>query len=293
MITINRVFHSLTAGKILLAAVALLLFGGPMAMDLPGVIAGPNERGTPVLRVGTVLATPAPTSDRVTVLLQDGGEPVPLPYLTPYVPVPGDQVSVLYVSGSGNAMSGLVLGGRAGQAGNLVPNSAFLRHAQAQVGVNRPPYLWAHHHASGQLAFVSGTFSGILQRHALTVAINNGVTGDNYVYSSAIPVTPGETLYVDSTADALCFAPNPTSLTTRLIVAWFTDAETPWPDQLSATQAASTVTDFAGGDGFWLTGSVVPPSTARFARVAIRATQSGGDLSYTLRVTNVEMTRNT
>lgn len=252
-------------------------------------INSPTQPAQPGLHVAIVLGDPPPTATRVTVRIFDDDDPVELPYQAGYTPVPGDQVNVLLLGGA--TQSGIVLGGRAGQAGNLVPNSDFGRHAQPQIAATKPPYLWAAHTASGQVATVAGAFSSEYQRHMMLMAINTGTAGDNYAYSAAIPVTPAETLYVDAVADALCFAPSPTTLTTRLVVGWFATASAVWPHQLSETEVASVVTDFAGGDPFWLTGSVTVPADAAFARVAIRASQTSGDLNYSLRVNHVEMTR--
>jgi hypothetical protein len=261
-------------------------------VGLENQLGDPNGPPQAVFRVGTVVASPPPTASVVWVQMGAGQDPVDVPYVSPYVPVAGDRVVIAWQTTNGT-LQGIVIGGQNGQAGNLVVNGEFRRHPQPQVAVSKPPYQWAQYVASGQAAIVCGSFSSLLQRHVMIIAIGNGIAGVNYAYSAAIAVTPGETLYGDLVYDALCFAASPTTLTVDLRVGWFANSSNVYPNFISESVLATQNTNVVGGDPWAISGNAVVPSGATYARVGIRASQAGGNLNYTLRVTAAELTRST
>lgn len=281
----------MTRTALVLALMAAMALGGGIALGLADQVNPPTPAAAPTLRVGIVQASPAPTATRVTVLIFEDTDPVRIAYQAPYVPVAGDVVSVLLVGGTTN--SGIVLGLRSGQAGNLVPNSDFGRHPQPQLSVSKPPYMWAQYTESGQAALVAGAFASTLLRHTMLIAITVSSAGVNYAYSSAIPVTPGETLYGDATYVATVFAGSPTTVTVSLRVAFFTSETDVYPNYISESTLFSQATSTPGGDSQAISGSAVVPASATHARASLRVSQAGGDLKYTIGVTNIELTRST
>jgi len=275
----------------LLALMAAFTLGGGSALGLANDVNPATPAAVPALRIGIVQASPAPTATRVSVLVDEESSPIRVSYQAPYVPVAGDTVNVLLLGGSTN--SGIVLGLRSGQAGNLVPNSDFGRHPQPQLTVSKPPYMWTQYTASGQVALVAGAFASTLLRHCMLMAITVSVTGVNYAYSAAIPVTPGETLYGDLVYMATVFAGSPTTVTVSLRVAFFASETDDFPSSISESTLATQATNTPGGEPNAISGNVVVPSGVAFARAAVRVSQAGGDLKYTIAVTNVELTRST
>lgn len=233
----------------------------------------PNPAAQPALRIGTVLDSPPVTSTTVWVEIFEGGDPVELPFQSGYVPVPGDLVNVLLLGGANTA--GIVLGGRAGQSGNLVLNGDFTRIRALQGGVvpAGPPHLWGQYLASG-----TGQVVALLQPdHQMPMLgmFDNAASGTQYAYSAPFPVTPGETIKGDMVFD-LVHVPT-CSVTISLMVGWFNDRRTTWPAQLSeSTLMASSALTFSTKQ--LLSGSAVAPALSSFARVAVKCvhTASGG-----------------
>lgn len=292
MITITEASPTrVTAGRMLAFAVALLIAGGAMTGSLAELINSPNTQAAPVLHVATVLATPAPTATEVSVQFTPGGTAHRFPYHHPYVPVTGDHVTVLLLGGSGATLSGIVLGGRSGQSGNLVVNGGFADARQFPLPATSSllPYHWSQHTASGQTAILAGQYRSKYQRKQLLFAINNGTAGDNYAVSAAFPVRAGETLYVDSLWDYIIFEPSPTTVTVQLRVAWFASAAGTYPGFLSETQIATYSDSLDGAQ--WQGGSTAVPAGVTFARVAVRISQSGGNLNYTAAISEVSARR--
>lgn len=243
-------------------------------------LAGPNAPPSVAARIGIVLASPAATATDVTVSID--GQAHRFPFQAPYVPVAGDEVNVLLIGGSGSSMTGIVLGGRSGTSGNVVLNPRFEHAPQfPQPIATSLPYHWTHYTASGQAATVAGQFDGSHIRPLLMIQHTTGLSGDQYVYSAAFPVTPGETLYADLVGDFTTFAGGlgQTTLTIELRLAWFVAAESAYPYTVSETLIDS-VTDTGDLTGAWLGASATVPATANFGRAMVRTNQTGGNLLY-------------
>lgn len=273
----------LTRVQLITAALVLLIAGG-LVSDLESVIASPNAApGGSVLRVGTVLATPQATATFVWVRMEDDGEPVPLRYQAPYVPVPGDLVNVLFSSPAGGAMNGTVLGGRAGQSGNLVPNPDFraVNHLRPAADAE-PPYMWYAYNASGPAAVCSAVLNTLRQRQMCMLDSNNLGSSDNYLYSSAIEVQRGQELEIDAMYDAFILGTTTLQVETR--VAFYTLVEASYPEFVSEVVIA--VDTFSGTGNFWQSGSTFVPTNPgiAYARVSTRAnyTNGGGGSRYEL-----------
>lgn len=233
----------------------------------------PNAGAQPMLRIGTVLADPPPTAATVWVRIFEGGDPVEMPYQAGYVPVEGDVVNVLLLGGANSA--GIVLGGQSGQSGNLVINGDFsrLRPLVGGVAPVLPPHLWGQYLTTGSAQVLALLDS----EHQVPVLgmFDNAASGTLYAYSAPIPVKLGEIIKVDTTFD-LTHVPT-CSVTVSLMMGWFADRSTAWPNQLSETtlQASSALT-FSTFQ--LLSGSATVPAGALFARVAFKVvhTASGG-----------------
>lgn len=249
---------------------------------MPGAVVNPQQDPTGTtparLRVGTVQATPMPQADFIWVDID--GTVVQATYQTAYVPVPGDRVIITQGDTDWH-----VLGGKAGYAGNLVPNSTFTAHPQAQLAANLPPYTWTRHVASGvspQLCVAlsaAGAFGPIMVMASLVAGAS-----DCYAYSAAFPVTPGATLYADATGDLT--SSGGAALQGQLRVGWYATGQTDYADFLTESVIDSASTTGSLG-GFWMTGTATVPADVRYARVAMRANFAGGGsgfLAYTYRV---------
>lgn len=231
---------------------------------LPEQLAPPTAAAAPVLRVGTVLASPAATAE--TCWVDIFGEPIELDYLSPYVPIPGDQVQVLLQSASGT-MTGVVLGGLSGRSANRVVNGDFRAHPQPDVLTSRLPYTWGQVLISGGAAVVGMYMQTDYQRALAFIGRSVASASDNLVYSAAFPVNEGETLYLDACTDARGMA---ATLTVTFRVAFYTEPTVDWnTDSFSDTLI---YTD-SGAAAFttWATGNIVVPTGAMYARFAIRA----------------------
>lgn len=270
----------------LIATILVLLIAGGVMSNLPAAVANPNTAGPPVVRIGTVLATPAPTATSVAVRFETDGPTHFLPYQAPYVPVTGDQVNVLWYAASGVTMAGIVLGGRAGQSGNLVPNGDFRSVDHLRPASNAiPPHMWSKYTAAGPAAVVSGVLNTQKQRQMLMLDAASSASSDNYVFSAAIPVKPGQLLEIDSMFDA--FLGTNTSLTVQTRVGWFASATDVYPNFISESLIDSDV--MTVNADFWQSGDITVPLSAAFARVAVRAnyTNSGAGATYQLFVGQV------
>ncbi len=262
-----------------------------MTTPLREQINPPNPPAQSSLRVGTVLDSPPATAQTVWVRVFEGGDPVELPYLAGYVPVPGDQVNVLLLGGA--TAAGIVLGGRAGQSGNLVVNGRFQEAPQfPQPASTDVPYHWTLWTASGQAAIVAGSYDGNGLRRVLLCQSLAGGAGDNYVISAPFSCEPGETLFADAISDFVTLAGGlgPTTVTEELLVLWFDSRDKAYPNVVSQDLIA-TVSDNADLDGVWLGGSATAPPGATFARVAFRVTQSGGNLLYSGEIGEISVQR--
>ncbi|MEV4416114.1 hypothetical protein, partial [Catellatospora sp. NPDC049609] len=181
----------------LLTALVVFFIGGLMAGELARVVAPPSGLPQPTLRVGTVVNIPEePTSTHAWVQMVTGEDPIELPLSAGYIPVVGDEVNVLFLATAGSSQ-GLILSGRAGQAGNLVLNGHFQRSRRMGSSSNNPPYHWTVVTLSGQ-APVFNTYLGSSSGLPIAQLYDSPSSGaaDHLVYSAAIPVTPGEDITV-------------------------------------------------------------------------------------------------
>lgn len=249
-----------------------------MAGALPNPLMDPTGPTNARMRVGTVQSSPAPQGDFVWVAVD--GTVIKASYFTNYVPVTGDRVIVTQ-----DDTDWFVLGGKAGYAGNLVPNSTFVAHPQAQLSSSLPPYMWTQYVASGVSPLLcvglssAGAF-GPIMICASTVA----GASDSYAYSAAFPVQTGRTLYVDATGDLT--SSGGATLQGTLRVGWYSNGQTAYAGFASETVIDTRSTTGLLG-GFWMTGSVTVPAGVTYARVAMRANFAGGGsgfLAYTYRV---------
>lgn len=249
-----------------------------MAGELAQQTNPPNPAAAPGLRIGTVLADPPPTAATVWVRIFEGGDPIELPFQAGYVPVTGDVVNVLLLGGANSA--GLVLGGRSGQSGNLVLNGDFsrLRPLIGGVAPVEPPLLWGQYLTTG-----SGQVVALLDaEHQVPVLglFDNAASGTLYAYSAPIPVAAGETIKGDMAFDLTL---NPTcTVTVSLVLGWFADSRTAWPNQLAETAldatSALTFSTFQ-----LLSGSAAVPAGATFARVGVKVVHTAsGSGQYTI-----------
>lgn len=254
-------------------------------MAIADEVNSPTPAAAPMLRVGVIQASPAPTADRVSVLIFQSSDPVRVVYMAPYVPVAGDVVNVLLLGGS--TTSGIVLGGRAAQSGNLVVNSNFYR-APILVfpPINAPPYHWFRYVTSGTAALFCQVFKGSVMRFVGNVAQpSSPANSDTTVYTSPIPVTAGALYSLTTAGHASVFANG--ALTVQSRVAWFADAISDYPNFISETQfgtdalAASSETDI-----YHFTNGTAAPAGATYARVVMRhlhtssGAGSGGNMQW-------------
>jgi hypothetical protein len=238
----------------------------------------PSGPSDPISRTGTVVAFPVATAAIVWVNM-GGPAPVDLPYLTSYVPVPGDQVEVLFRSVNGS-MQGIVVGGRAGQSGNLAANGSFYAQRHPSASDLQPPYMWDSYHASGTgNPVLWGAFDPVAHRLAMVQMTNLQNADDFYSFSAAIPVNtaadaPGETFNVD----ALWYlsTASPPGVTVQLIVGWFQEVTDGWADAATTTTVMSLGPTTTPGSN-WQSGSVTHPGGGvEYARVALRTVVTGG-----------------
>ena len=229
--------------------------------------------GAPSVRTGVVVASPAPTAATAWVMIDQNGEAFQMPYQAPYVPVAGDLVNVLMVGA--DAKSAIILGPKAGQAGNMVANGNFYRSAALDFPpVNAPPYHWFRHVASGAAAVVCQTPHFSYHRLMMVFSAVGGVSsGDTYAYSSAIPVTAGATYNLRTLAQISTAVS--TTVTAQSRIAWFSTAEAVYPNFLSENQFGSDVVPAGSNNGLYHAGSVAAPPSAAFARIALRADHVG------------------
>lgn len=241
-----------------------------MGDEFDDLIGGPNaSSGASIVRTGTVLASPAPTGSRVSVQVdRDGPLLPPMPYLASYVPKPGDLVWVLFAVTPGGSLSGLVLGGKAGQSGNLVMNGNFYQAPQLVLpSANNPPYLWERYVASGTGANACQAAHGVFQRlfGALDIAGNN--SGDTRMVHAGFPVVAGETLTFTTFGSASVNAS--TTVTIYWRVAWMADDAKAYPDFISETALANTAALTNTTSPFYLTNTATVPAGATHARVLV------------------------
>ena len=233
------------------------------------------------MRLGVVQASPAPQADYVWVMVD--GAPIQAAYFTNYVPITNDRVTVTQ-----DGTDWFVLGGKSGASGNLVVNGDFMVHPQPQLTTSLPPYMWGHYRAAGSAAsVVSAGLSSVYQKPVMFIAVNSASASDNYAYSAAFPVTPGDLLYVDASGSSS--SSGGVTLTTTLRVGWFIDGQSVYPNFISETvvQTNSTTTS----SSWWLTGTATAPAGAAYARVAIRANQNAGASSMLVTAGQVEAHR--
>lgn len=281
-------------------AVMLVTILGIGAVHMANIkSAGTSGPSDPTSRTGTVVAVPAPTASLVWVDM-GGPEPVDLPYLNTYVPVPGDQVEVLFRSVNGN-MQGLVLGGRAGQSGNLIPNGDFRAQSQLSLATINTPYMWNFYHASGGAAhsFVFGALDSVHTatsgQPVMIVTTDIQLASDDYAYSAAVQTHPGEKFSVDALWNVSTNSPPGCNI--YLMAGFFAGAEDLWPAAMSTTVIDTdnlTSPVAVGGFTQWQSGQITVPAGANYVRIAMRGEVTGGSGlggGYTLIVFQVQMRR--
>lgn len=262
----------------------LLTLGGPlMAGRVAEEAASPTAAAVTVMRVGTVVASPAPTGTTCYVRIYDGGDAQEMPYQAPYVPVAGDKVNILYTT-VGATGTGIVIGGKAGQSGNLVANGDFHAHPQPTLATLLPPFLWERFVGSGTPAGVSTVFSE--QRPQMLIGGFTAAASDTYAVSAAFPVTPGEVLAFDAALQASVV---PASVTVDLRVGWMIGPRDAWAqaDSVSLIDTDNDTVPFSS----WLTGTATVPAGVAWARVAVRANFVGGGSGFTVTIGAVEAHR--
>lgn len=271
--------------RLLTGLAVALIVGVLMAGSLARAVASPTGPAQSTIRVGTVVASPAPTGDVVWVQLDDDGDAHDLPYLSSYIPVAGDEVMVLFLSAPG-AMQGLVLGGRSGQAGNLVVNGSMARHPTPTVTGATPPYGWQISNVSGNTAVHGTILSSVYQRPVMMVASTSGSAADNVAYSAAFAIAPEETIAVDVVFQASTV---PASVTVTAKIAWLAGADDQWDQALSTTTIASDNDTVPFGSA--LSGSATAPTSAAYARVGVEVGFVGAGSGYTVLISEVDAHR--
>lgn len=227
----------------------------------------------------TVLADPPASGTEVSVKL-DSGAVQRLPYVAPYVPVPGDRVAVSVVAGGPNSSS-VVIGGHSGRAGNLVVNGDF--HAIPPLMSRQLPYMWAVHRAAGRTTEALAMIHPKL--HRPMAVLDNGAkgeqVGDNVLYSAAFPVKPGEVIKADATVSIDLV--QPASVAVDLRIGWFADPSAAYPKVLPNGEKVLYARTFDVDGEQLLEGSAAAPVGAAAARVAVRVRhQTGPDGQFTL-----------
>jgi hypothetical protein len=260
--------------------------------SLDQTLGGPSGPAQPILRKGTVVASPKPTATLCWVQFAPGEDPADLPYLNPYVPVAGDEVEVLFAS-AGVSMQGIVLGGRAGQSGNLVVNGNFYRAPQLILPTsNTPPYLWERYVASGTAANVCQIAHGTYQRLMGAVDVAGLISGDTRMVHAGFPVVTGETL--SFTAFGEVFASANQTINSDLRVAWMANDRDPYPAASVSETVLFTNPAFTNTiSKYYMSGTAVVPGGATHARVVIRVNHVGttSGASATAYVAEVVATR--
>lgn len=234
-------------------------------------MAGPNGPAGSTLRIGIVVASPAPTAQICWIDFGDGSAPLDVPFAGGYIPVAGDVVSVLFSSSPTGSMRGLVLGGQATQSGNMVINGNFYRAPILTFPpVNAPPYHWNRYVASGTAAVFAQFFHPSKMRFIGNVnfAPGGAASSDTFIYSSAIPVEPGRQYIATAAGHSSTFVL--TTLTVQSRVAWFTDAQADYPNFASETQYGSDTYGANLENDPYHTGTVTAPAGALFARMVMR-----------------------
>lgn len=248
-----------------------------MPGEFEDIFGGPDASlGPAIVRTGVVLADPPATGAKVSVQVDaDGPLLPPMPYLGSYVPKPGDLVWVLFSTSPGGSLSGLVLGGKAGRAGNRVMNGNFQQAPQLVLPTaNNPPYLWSRYVASGSAANVAQIAHGIYQRLMGAIDAPDGVTGDTRMVHAGFPVTPGETLTFTAFGEVTNDASHTFNIDMR--VAWMADDTKAYPNFVSETTIASAGPYTNTTAKYYLTGSALVPAGVTTARVVIRASHTAG-----------------
>lgn len=268
------------------AVLAAYLLGGA-TVDISGALASATSTPRPLVRTGIVQADPPPTATLVTVQI-DGGDTHRLPFQTGYVPVPGDRVNVLLLSGSGASLSGIVLGGQAGQTGNLVVNGDFQRIPPASA-VNTMPYLWGQYRVSGSTTVIYSLPLPAFMRPVMRFDSVSETAGENYAYSAPFAVKPGETINAEMLVQFDIFGT--VSLDADLRLAWFANDTSVYPSQISDI-AIATYTPFTSSGNAYYQGSATAPAGTGYARVAVHVQHTGtGGSFYSLDVGWVNATR--
>lgn len=237
----------------------------------------PNPAAQPGLRIGTVLGSPPATAQTAWVEIFEGGDPVELPFQTGYVPVAGDSVNVLLLGGANS--SGIILGGRAGQSGNMVLNHAFQRAPALEIpATNEPPYHWSRYLASGTAAVLCQV--PYQSAMALTMDMSGSAIGDTYAYSAAIPVTAGAAYEIRTMGHIATFVSS--AVTVQSSIAWFATADPEYPNYVSATAVGSDAIGAGADTDIYHAANVTAPTGISFARVVLRTnhTGSGGGEMY-------------
>lgn len=249
----------------------IALTGSMMAGSIGEQVNPPNAAAQPQLRIGTVLSDPPATAQTAWVQIFDGGDPVEFPFQTGYVPVAGDSVNVLLLGGANSA--GIILGGRAGQSGNMVLNGNFQRAPALEVPpTNEPPYHWTRYPASGTAAVLCQV--PYQSAMALTMDMSGSAIGDTYAYSAAIPVTPGATYEIRSMGHITTFLGSAVTIQTR--IAWFTQADDVYPNFASENQVGTDTIGAAASSDIYHTLDITAPAGATHARIALRTNHTAG-----------------
>jgi len=240
----------------------------------------PAQIPAPKVLQGTVLATPAASGTDVSV--QIGPAVHRVAYQTPYVPVPGDVVDVSFVD-TGDAVTPLILGARAGRSGNLIVNGDFARIVTLKSAA--PPPMWTHYRAAGKDKAINSMIVPRYQKPMMTIDSWPDTSGDHWAVSAAFPVTAGDVIKADAamTIDVV----GQINVTVELRISWWADSAVTYPAKPLADNVLMSAPLGVDGDRL-LEGQATAAAGAVAARVAVRVKHAGDpDSQYTLYVGHV------
>jgi hypothetical protein len=243
--------------------------------SLEDQLGGSSGSAAPIVRVGTIQASPAPNGGTAWVKFVDTQPAVELPFITSYVPVAGDVVEASFLSSTGGTMQGLILGGKANQSGNLVINPNFYRAPILTFPpVNAPPYHWYRYVASGTASIFCQVMRQSVMRFIGNIsAPGGGLASETYVYSSAIPIKAGASYQLTAAGHASVFAG--AALTVQSRVAWFGSATDDYPAFKSETQFGTDALGAVTETDIYHYGTLTAPAGVGFARVVMRQNWTG------------------
>jgi len=207
--------------------------------------------------VGTVVAV---SSTTLTILAR--GITFPAAYTRSYTPVVGDLVYF-----NRQDASWIVIDALAGVGPNQVFNFSFEDGPPGTI-----PDGWFIANLSGA-ATATGVVTGYAPLGSRELSVNaGGAVQDTYVYSSPIPVAPGQTWAISALASATYPPATVPSADAALYALWFVNNTNLYPTTSAADTLVAQVND-VGPDASHssVSGSVVVPAATNYLRVATRS----------------------